>query len=190
MRNQPLHVLRIVCGNPHRVIDAESRVRPGTHGSHHILIGLVLLQQKIKHPFPLRCRTALHIHFGDPDKKSVPLEQALAGDRMDMAVPVYQIAKCLYRSYKTGFPLLIPARLAEPIPYRLMCQTTKLAKQAAVVAEKYAQPLWHGPYPLPVANRRKDLLHQPHPQQQRPLLITGLAAADGFQIKNLPWLKP
>ena len=48
---------------------------------------------------------------------------------------------------------------------------------AAAVTEKQAQPLWHGQNPLPVANRSKDRLRQPHSRQQRPLLITGRAAA-------------
>ena len=116
IRNQPLHALRIVCGNLPRVVDAESRGRPSPHRSHNLLIDLFLMQQQIKHPVSPHLCTSLHIHPPDQDIKSVPFEQPLANDRVHMAVPADEIAKCLNRPHITGLPLPGSACLAQPIP--------------------------------------------------------------------------
>ena len=174
--DQTLHATMVTAIDPHRRIDAKPGVLPPPHTCRHLERDLALVKQQVEDMFLPDLRRAILPDVWDVHEESRFGEHSLGHDRVDVRVPVDEIAEGLHSADHCGHTVVAVDLQPVNIADGHVCGTAELAQERAVVPEIDPQPLGYGEHPLSVRDVGKHLVFEAIGKQQRPFLVTRGAA--------------
>jgi hypothetical protein len=113
------------------------------------------------------------------NKMAVLREHALRHDRVDMTVPVDEVAERLNRAYHCRNAAITVDFKPENIADGIVCRPAELSQKLPVESKIHPQPFRYREYPLPVRYLGKNFILKPVCKQQGPLLVAPFDKAQG-----------
>ena len=161
----------------HRLVHAETAVRPGAHVLDHFRLDLVLGQVQGEHGLLPGGLQPLQVELGQFQKLALRSKRPAGDQGVDVRVPVQQFAVGLDRGDHAGHHVLAAEQASDFGLDARPGARAELAQQLAIEAGVQPQALGDGQHDLPVGDGSADLFGHVDGGQQGAFLVAGGAGA-------------